>query len=357
MATIPKEVKKRCIEMALSGLNSRQIYDQYYSKSHTTAYEGFRSMLKKWKRKYRADEKYLEETNYNFNYDAERITVQRDSKGDITQTWIKYKENQDHLQEIKDLIKNLKPFEKIEITNKEYKNKMLEINLVDLHFGVMFFDDYKQDLIEIISLIEKEPREEINIVMGEDLLHNNDFKGHTANLTKIEQVDMPRAYKDAVRFYSEIIEYSLKNSSRVNVIFSPGNHDTSLSWTLVQVLKALYPQCSYNDDSNPRKIIKFHKIFIGVSHMDKGPRNLKDIKELFVEENLLDYANASVKEIHLGHLHRDSHTGDYNGCIVRRLSTKVKTDKWHHEMGYTMAVKRFQLFEYSHDKLLAIYYI
>ena len=98
-------------------------------------------------------------------------------------------------------------------------------------------------------------------------------------------------------------------------------------------------------------------IFIGITHGDAIKGNLRDVKELFIEENTMAYAKAKIKEIHIGHYHVSKETGDINGCVVRRLSTKVPPDKWHKKHGFTSAVKRFMLFEYSSDKLLSIHYV
>lgn len=353
---IPESVKKQCVEMALEGMTYKEVYKTYYSKHYNTKFSGFRSCIKRWKKKYLEDKKYIEETNFNYGYGVERVTVQRDSKGDITQTWIKYKEADEQYDEIKNVIANLKPFEKIEKIKENFKHKMLEIPFTDMHFGIATYDDYKQTLQETILKIEQ-GYDEINILMGEDLLHTDDLKGHTSNQTFIGAVDVPKAYNDALRFYFELVETSLKHSNRTRVIYSMGNHSETLSWTIVQVLKAKYPQAEYDDRLVPRKTLTYHEILIGIAHMDKGKKNLRDVKELFVEENLMAYAKAKVKEIHLGHLHHDTHTGDVNGCVVRRLSTKAPTDKWHYDMGFTMSTKRFNLFEYSRDRLLAVYYV
>jgi hypothetical protein len=119
----------------------------------------------------------------------------------------------------------------------------------------------------------------------------------------------------------------------------------------------MFSQANYDDRFEYRKLITYGKVFIGLTHGDTIPNKLSDVKELFVEENPIEYANAKIKEIHIGHFHAEKETGDIKGCIVRRLSTKVPTDKWHKKNGYTMAAKRFMLFEYTTDKLAAIYYV
>ena len=73
---------------------------------------------------------------------------------------------------------------------------------------------------------------------------------------------------------------------------------------------------------------------------------------LFPEE----FANATVREVHAGHLHRESEADIY-GVMVRRLSSGSKGDDWSDREDFIGTHKRFMLFEWSPDKLNAIYYI
>lgn len=355
---ISVETKKRCIELSRQGKIPKEIYTEYYSHLHTSSYDTFRKSLAKWKRKVFADDELLETGNLSYAFYPHATTVQVGKDGQITQTWIKSKGTDGLYLELIENIKNLPPFEPIEKRDVKPVDKMLEITFDDLHFGIATLDDYADTLQDTITIINSEQYKEINIVIGEDLLHADNFRGKTSNETYVGEIDIPTAYNDALTFYSNIIIEALACSDRVRVFYSMGNHSEALSWTIVQVLKVKFPQVEYDDSLEHRKVILFEKIFIGVTHGDTlNKKSLRDIKELFMEENLQAYANATVKEIHVGHLHTLKETGDVNGCIVRRLSTKVPTDKWHNKNGFTMGVKRFMLFEYSEDKLLSIHYV
>lgn len=352
------ETKKRCVELYCQGKSSREIYAEYYSKIHTSSYDTFRKSLSKWKKKVFADSETLETGNLTYGFVPHSTTVQIGKDGQIAQSWIKSKAIDNLYIELIENIKNLPPFEPIEKRDIEPVDKMLEITFDDLHFGIATLDDYADTLQDTITIINSEQYKEINIVIGEDLLHADNFRGKTSNETYVGEVDIPTAYNEALTFYSNIIAESLKCSDRVRVFYSMGNHSEALSWSIVQVLKAKFPQVEYDDALEHRKVILFEKIFIGITHGDTlNKTSLRDIKEVFVEENLQAYASAKVKEIHVGHLHTLKETGDMNGCIVRRLSTKVPTDKWHNKNGFTMNTRRFMLFEYSIDKLLSIHYV
>ena len=70
----------------------------------------------------------------------------------------------------------------------------------------------------------------------------------------------------------------------------------------------------------------------------------------------MEFASATVREVHAGHLHHEGE-GDLYGVMVRRLSSGVPTDEWSDNEGYIGAHKRFQVFEYAPGKLRAIYYV
>ena len=237
----------------------------------------------------------------------------------------------------------------IELENK----KLLEIPLFDQHFGVSSYEYYKPTQARILEKINSRHWEEILFVIGQDMFHNNDHKGRTANGTQIEQVDMNKAWEDAEKFYFPLIDAAHEKSNKVIIKYSKGNHDESLSWTFVKMLKRLYSDAVVDDSFQERKIHTFGKIFIGITHGDKGRKNLQNI---FPVEFPMEWANATVREIHTGHYHREDGK-DVFGMMVRTLATRNKTDQWHKDMGYVGNHKRFMLFEYSEDELDAIYYV
>lgn len=357
MDIIPIEVKKKCIELN-QNMTAREVYTSYYSKHYDLSFDSFKRQLKRWKKKAQADDKILETGNLSYNFTPHATTVQVNRNGKIVQSWIKSKAEDRLYLELIENIKNLPTFEPIKKRPIEAIDRMLEITFDDMHFGIATFDDYLPTLQDTIEIIESHQYKEINIIIGEDLLHTDDFRGHTSNGTDIGEIDLVRAYNDTLRFYFALMESCLKYSEKVRVTYSVGNHSETLSWTIVQVLKVKFPQAEYDDSVDEyRKVIIYGDIFIGITHGDNIKGNLRDVKELFIEENTMAYAKAKIKEIHIGHYHHQKETGDINGCVVRRLSTKVPADKWHKKHGFTSAVKRFMLFEYSSDKLLSIHYV
>lgn len=232
-------------------------------------------------------------------------------------------------------------------------SKLLEISLYDMHFGVSSLEYYQNHLEEIVYKIRSRSWEKILFVIGQDLLHNDNFKGQTANGTQIDKVDMEKAFDEAVAFYETLIKEALVKANEIDCIYVKGNHDESISYGLFRTLKATFPQVNFEGSMKQRKGFVWEKIFIGLTHGDKGANRLM---ENFLSEYGKLIAQAEVKEIHAGHLHTEI-TKDKFGIVQRTLATANKTDDWHEDNGFVGANKRFQLFEYSPTTLDAIYYI
>lgn len=350
-------VKRECVRLSKQGYSSRQIYENYYSKHYSTSYEGFRSMLKRWKHKSFTDDILLESANLDYEFKAHDSTVQVNGKGEIIQAWIKQSTDEDDKwDKLIEAIREDKEVITIEQPQLSTYTKMLEIPLFDMHFGVCDINYYFDTLDKICNIITKGGRyEEINIIIGQDLLHNDDFEGRTTKGTQIEKVDIVKAWSDALKFYSALIITALEHSNKTKLIYSKGNHDKSMSWAFTQLIKAKFPQLLVDDRLVPRKVINWNGCFIGFSHAEYKKSNANDLFQQFVLEFPGEFANASVRELHCGHLHTEIDTD--KGMMIRRLPTGNKTDEWSSNEGFIGSHKRFMLFEYCPNWLNAIYYV
>ncbi|MFD0587805.1 hypothetical protein ACFQZE_07305 [Paenibacillus sp. GCM10027627] len=250
-------------------------------------------------------------------------------------------------------LKNLKPIELTTNLNFIEDKRLLEIPLFDPHFGVSDYDYYKPTQERIANKIRHRQWEQVLFIVGQDMLHNDDFRGRTSSGTPIETVDMEKAWNDCLSFYQPLINTAFKYSNKVKIMYSKGNHDESMSWAFVQLLKGLYPAAEIDDSFIERKAHVFGDNFIGTTHGDKARKNLHNI---FPIEFPMEWARAKNREIHIGHLHVEDGR-DYFGMMVRTLATRNKTDKWHKDQGYVGAHKRFMLFEYTETDLESIYYV
>lgn len=346
---IDLELKERCVA-ALQEMSTREVFDTIFlpEYGHRMNYESFKRSMRKWKHK--ASTATLESGTYP-QFVAHGATVQVDGSGKITQAWIKQSRDIDW-DSIRGVLLTDLPKSSVTPTTVS-GSTMLEIPLFDLHFGIASFDTYADALADILGIVREKQYDEIHILIGQDVLHNNDLRGHTAKGTPIEKVDFVKAWADAWRFFRILIDASIEHSPKVWLHYSKGNHDECSGWCFYKALEAVYPQCESDDSLAPRKCIFWRGCFVGFGHCNYTSKNSL-IFENFVLDFPKQFADAKVREVHSGHLHRESVDA---GIFVRRLPSAVPTDEWSSDNGFTGSHKRFMLFEWAAERLKAIYYI
>lgn len=62
---IPIEDKRKCVEMANSGMTTREVYTEYYSKHYDLSFDSFKRQLKRWKKSQGVSN--IPEDKHNFN--------------------------------------------------------------------------------------------------------------------------------------------------------------------------------------------------------------------------------------------------------------------------------------------------
>lgn len=346
------KLKKRCVEAYRAGQKPKDIYREVFHEEHPySSYETFRRALRNWCTKVFPDSLTLENGTYE-GFTAHNATVQVNEKGEIVQAWIKQALDDCQWNSLLQAIhNNVKPV-RIEPKNGDGVG-MLEIPLYDMHLPL---SDHTESIEQLLWIIERQKWQEINIVIGQDMFHNDDMRGRTASGRSIEKVDIPLAWEMAKQIWYNVIEASLRQSERVHLIYSIGNHDESLAWAFVQMLKDHYPQIIVDDRMKQRKCIYWDGCFIGVTHGHYAKNKLFDFRGQFTIEFPEEFSKSSVREIHVGHLHHEVE-GDIYGVMIRRLSRNGLPDKWSEDEGFVGAHKRFMVFEWMPGRLKAIYYI
>lgn len=237
----------------------------------------------------------------------------------------------------------------------------INIPLFDMHFGISDYKYYIPTQRRILHFLEK-PRKDVLFIIGQDLFHNDDFRGRTSSGREIQKIDMEKAFEDAWMFYIPLIEKAIETSENVNIYYSNGNHDEFSGWSFVKSLEKSYAKENniyFDSRFKERKVHMLGRNFIGMNHSDK--KKLKFLAENFATEFPHEWSVATTREVFTGHEHREEEliqtTNDEKGIVLRRMPTRNKIDDWHDSMGYTTAHKRFEIFEYSEDELLSIHYV
>lgn len=348
---IPYDLKLRCVEASYT-MTSSEVYKQIFSPEHSgMSYMTFKRKLTSWRKKPCADNLTLSAGTYE-GFIAHGATVQVDSSGTIRQAWIKQDSDDSYLQIIDAIKENIQPINIASDFNTS-ECAMLEIPFFDMHFGIANMNNYLKLFGETLEIIKSKHWEEINILLGQDLIHTNDMRGHTAKGTDIQKIDFQKAWNEAFTFWASIIEAALENSQKVNVRYSKGNHDECVSWCLLKALQQRFPQAIFDDAFEPRKAILWRDCFIGYGHCEYTRKSDKLFHD-FVMDFSKEFSDAKVREIHSGHLHFE--TADC-GIMFRRLASAVPADEWSTNNGFIGVHKRFQVFEWTPGKLKAIYYV
>lgn len=344
--------------MSESGISARDIYKNYFVKETGSgcSFETFRRSLKKWKQIKFPDDTTLECGTYE-GFTAHGATVQVSKSGEIVQAWIKQKANDfDAEGFMKAILDKVEPYS-YEPQNDLAANRMLEIPLFDMHWGIMFLDNYKPVLENILELINSRHWDRIVIPFGQDFFHNDSVvNAVTTRGTVIEKVDMLRAVKEGRQFITAIIDSALNNSNATKVIYSPGNHDRSVSWMFMQVLLERYGPEVVDDAMEYRKVITYGKNSIMVTHGDSKQATAKNLAHIFPISYPEEFSQATTREVHSGHLHHEAE-GDIYGVMVRRLSSGVAVDDWSNRQDFVGSHRRFMVFEWDRDALRSIHYV
>lgn len=355
---IPIHVKRECCRLRDEGKSYREIYLDYFIHvcGDTTSYETFRHLVRKWGLKQLPDDTTLQCGTYE-GFTAHDATVQVSKTGEIVQAWIKQKAGElDPVEFLEAIRDNVKPF--VYERNEQIEaDRMLEVPLFDMHWGVAFMDYYEPVLNELLDLITSRKWDKIVIPFGQDFFHNDSIiNGQTTKGTAIEKVDMMRAVKEGKTFMYALIDTALQHANEVEVLYSAGNHDRSIAWMFVQVLLERYGVSVVDDSLEYRKVITYGKNSIMVTHGDSKQATAKNLAHVFPIAFAEEFANANVREVHAGHLHHEAEADIY-GVMVRRLSSGGKVDGWSDRQDFVGSHRRFMVFEWDREKLKSIHYI
>lgn len=355
---IPIKIKRECLRLKEEGHSIEQIYNEYYAKQVTNlcSFKAFIASLNRWAKQIFPDETTLECGTYD-GFTAHNATVQVSKTGEIVQAWIKQKVND---FDFEDLVKALKDNVEPYIYTPDHDDmadRMLEIPLFDMHWGISFMEDYESVLNDVLEIINSRHWDRIIIPFGQDYFHNDSIvNAVTTKGTVVDKVDMIRAIKEGRQFITTIIDSALDNANEVRVIYTPGNHDRSMAWMFMQILMERYGAAVVDDTMEYRKVFTYGKNSIMVTHGDSKQATAKNLSHIFAVSFPEEFAQATIREVHSGHLHHEKES-DIFGVMVRRLSSGGNADDWSNRQDYIGTHRRFMIFEWDQNSLRSIHYV
>jgi hypothetical protein len=235
--------------------------------------------------------------------------------------------------------------------------KMLEVSIVDLHFGKLAWEpetgenyDYKiaekrflTVIQDIVNRTQDYQFEKIIIPIGNDFF-NYDNTTNTTTLGTRQDTDLrwQKLYIKGVALLVNMVE-SFAKMAPVDVFVVPGNHDHLLSFCAINHLHAWFnnnPNVTIDTDPKTRKYREFGKCLIGFTHGDKEKRRIFGCMQSEVPQA---WGRTEFREWHGAHLHSEQTKEDF-GVIVRTLSSVTGIDSWHTELAFTGAIAKNQTF-------------
>ena len=105
-----------------------------------------------------------------------------------------------------------------------------------------------------------------------------------------------------------------------------------------------------------RKAFTYGKNSIMVTHGNSKRATAKNLAHIFAVSFPEEFAQATTREVHAGHLHHEEE-GDIFGVMVRRLSSGAAVDDWSDREDYVGSHRRFTVYEYDKESLRSIHYV
>lgn len=271
----------------------------------------------------------------------------------------------DALTIINDLKNDLKKNSKVVVKKNYGKSNgfMLEIAIFDCHVGKLGWSEEvgvnydlkiaKQLYLDTLNdLIEKSKKfgvpEKILFVVGQDFIN---IDNHLQTTTAGTKQDVDGRYPKIVKEGRELLTTSidiLKEIAPVEVVVSPGNHDTNTMFHIGDSIECYY----YNDENvkvnnQPisRKYIIYGKTLICYNHGDKIKGD--QLPLIMATENPIAWAETKYHICRLGHYHTES-MKEIRGTKVHYLSSISAPDLYHFDNGYVGNLRQAQAF--IHDK-------
>lgn len=230
----------------------------------------------------------------------------------------------------------------------------LEPDLFDIHIAKYAWkeetgDDYDSDITEriasaalsdLLAQVKGYPLARVILPIGNDFYHYDNPQGETtAGTTMDRDTRFQRMFRIGCNLAGWMIERCAEIAP-TKVIVIPGNHDTTLAFTMGVVMEAQFAgdkRVTFDNSPAPRKYELFGKNLIGFAHGHEEKEN--DYAQVMAVERPQDWAASICREWHLGHFHtgrkRDPLTvHDKMGATIRRIRSLTAADAWHSRKAY-----------------------
>lgn len=252
------------------------------------------------------------------------------------------------------------------------KQHLLEINIFDLHLGKIAWreevgedynlqiaiDRFNQCIDYFIDLHKDHGIESILLPVSNDFYNSDRSFPYNSTTSGTPQEEDAR-WQNTFRKGRELLVQNIQKLSEIAPVvvkMIPGNHDYERSFYLGDSLEGWFhnnENVTIDNTANPRKYYKYGKCLIGYTHGNN--EKLTSLPMIMAQENPKWWGETVYREFHLGHLHHKREvefkaTNEYQGVLVRHMSSLSGTDSWHHRKGYIGAKKSAEAFLWDPEK-------
>tara|TARA_R110000824_G_scaffold22460_4_gene82143 strand:+ start:1607 stop:2650 length:1044 start_codon:yes stop_codon:yes gene_type:complete len=242
-----------------------------------------------------------------------------------------------------------KPMRAARPAPKPKGDHLLELSLMDIHFGKLAWADetghQHYDISAATSAVERSVDAllarssgfgigRILFVLGNDLLHADTKSGTTTAGTPL---DMDSRYQKTFSRVRRVCTAAIDRLSAIaptTVVMVPGNHDTLGTWHLGDSLSCYYRGQKGVDifnDPRPRHYYQHGKVMLMFTHGNKA--KLTDYPLIMATEQPAMFGSTDFREAHTGDKHQTK-VQELHGVRVRILPALCPPDAWHSEMGF-----------------------
>jgi hypothetical protein len=266
---------------------------------------------------------------------------------------------------IKDMIKHSpKCYKKIKRSSIKKDKCMAQINIFDLHFGLLSWfrevgvnydikiaEKLMHDTVDsFLYVMNKYQIEKILFPIGSDFYNVNNAAKTTAKGTlQDEDCRWQKSFERGRILIVSILD-KLRNKADVDVLVIPGNHDTERSFYLGDAIYCWYhndPCVNIDNEPTERKYYQYQNNLIGLTH-GSGIKDAK-LAALMPFEAKKIWSNIKFAEVHRAHKHHETvktlsdDVIEIDSIKVRGISSLTAPSAWSKKTGY-IALREAQMF-------------
>lgn len=208
----------------------------------------------------------------------------------------------------------------------------------DLGIGVQ---KVRESVDQMVAELRPYPIDRIWMPVGNDFMHFDNARHTTTFGEHFLDTDTryAKVYEACLLSLCHMIDRALELTNRVEVIYVPGNHDYTTSYTLCIALKQRYrtdDRVVIDAGANPRKYRVFGGTLLGFDHGSEcRAQQLAQILSMECKEH---WSQATYREVQIGHTHQRraqefESLVPTNGVLVRTNPSLCNIDAWHHRQG------------------------